>query len=47
MLNPSKTNSTEEILQVHQDNGTRRFTGAPLQNNLYSDAYYDGGMVHL
>lgn len=42
-MNPTKTNSTEEILAGAQDNGTRRFTGAPLANNLYSDAYYDGG----
>lgn len=42
-MNPSKTNSTEEILAGAQDNGTRRFTGAPLANNLYSDDYYDGG----
>lgn len=42
-MNPTKTNSSEEILAGAQDNGTRRFTGAPLANNLYSDAYYDGG----
>ena len=42
-MNPTKTNSTEEILAGAQDNGTRRFTGAPLANNLYSDDYYDGG----
>ena len=44
-MNPTKTNSSEEILAGAQDNGTRRFTGAPLNNlyNLYSDAYYDGG----
>ena len=42
-MNPAMTNSTEEILAGAQDNGTRRFTGAPLANNLYSDAYYDGG----
>lgn len=42
-LNPSNTVNSEEILAGAQDNGTRRFTGAPLANNLYSDAYYDGG----
>ena len=42
-MNPTMTNSTEEILAGAQDNGTRRFTGAPLANNLYLDAYYDGG----
>lgn len=42
-MNPTRTNATEEILAGAQDNGTRRFTGAPLANNLYSDAYYDGG----
>ena len=42
-MNPTMTNSTEEILAGAQDNGTRRFTGAPLANNLYSDDYYDGG----
>ena len=42
-MNPTKTNSSEEILAGAQDNGTRIFTGAPLANNLYSDDYYDGG----
>ena len=42
-LNPSNTVNSEEILAGAQDNGTRRFTGAPNANNLYSDAYYDGG----
>lgn len=42
-LNPSSSANSEEILAGAQDNGTRRFTGAPQANNLYADAYYDGG----
>lgn len=42
-MNPLATTSAEEILAGAQDNGTRRFIGAPLANNLYSDSYYDGG----
>lgn len=42
-MNPLASTSTEEILAGAQDNGTRRFIGAPLANNLYSDSYYDGG----
>lgn len=49
-MNPMSVIANEEMLAGAQDNGTRRFTGAPQANSFYNTSSFyggDGGMVEF